>query len=679
MIMHLGFAGSHAGCLCRRGAAVSLLAVLFVLPLALRAGSATFYTLNTTNGLSANSVLQMVQLPDGRIAVYTGRAVDVYDGQRFTSAAVADTGWLELPAYTGHTHLYIDARDNLWVKEHRRMACVDLRRMRQRPLTAVGEWRGVADFFVDSRRRAWVVRGDSVQCADGGHALVMPGEAGRLQDIEALGGRICAFFDTGRLFLYGEDGGIGYKGSPFADGSWRGYSRTSLVAASGDSLLYQVRTGSSGSVLLAFSLVRKVWRILLRTPYSLHTLTVTASGALYATCPRGYLRIDPLTGKAESHPQLRLPDGTMLSAGINTVCLDREGGLWLGTYDRGLLYTSPLSGLFDTQPIDIRVSPILASVYLNGEALRVGGSYGGRVLMDVAPPYLERITLAHDQNSIAFRFSTMNYVRPRSTCYRYRFSADGGGWHTVTADTDGSPVDDRGSLYLPFVGLQPGDYVLEVMASTNPQAWGGADVRRVEFKILPPWWATAWAYAAYAALVALLLWLAFALYGRNVRRKAALRTREEELMQRVRTLTERLNAREGDGRVVLGETATTDGQGQQLSPAEAEFVSRVTALVKQNIATQGYSVEQLAADLCMERTGLYRKLTALMDKSPVAFIRSMRLQRAAELLAEGGRSVAEVAEQTGFGSVGYFGRCFQAEFGCRPSDYPKAAAKRGKP
>lgn len=679
MIMHLGFAGSHAGCLCRRGAAVSLLAVLFVLPLALRAGSATFYTLNTTNGLSANSVLQMVQLPDGRIAVYTGRAVDVYDGQRFTSAAVADTGWLELPAYTGHTHLYIDARDNLWVKEHRRMACVDLRRMRQRPLAAVGECRGVADFFVDSRRRAWVVRGDSVQCADGGHALVMPGQAGRLQDIEALGGRICAFFDTGRLVLYSEDGGICYKGSPFADDSWRGYSRTSLVAASGDSLLYQVRTGSSGSVLLAFNLVRKAWRILLRTPYSLHTLTVTASGALYATCPQGYLRIDPLTGKAESHPQLRLPDGTMLSAGINTVCLDREGGLWLGTYDRGLLYTSPLSGLFDTQPIDIRVSPILASVYLNGEALRVGGSYGGRVLMDVAPPYLERITLAHDQNSIAFRFSTMNYVRPRSTCYRYRFSADGGGWHTVTADTDGSPVDDRGSLYLPFVGLQPGDYVLEVMASTNPQAWGGADVRRVEFKILPPWWATAWAYAAYAALAALLLWLAFALYGRNVRRKAALRTREEELMQRVKTLTERLNAREGDGRVVLGETATTDGQGQQLSPAEAEFVSRVTALVKQNIATQGYSVEQLAADLCMERTGLYRKLTALMDKSPVAFIRSMRLQRAAELLAEGGRSVAEVAEQTGFGSVGYFGRCFQAEFGCRPSDYPKAAAKRGKP
>ena len=90
------------------------------------------------------------------------------------------------------------------------------------------------------------------------------------------------------------------------------------------------------------------------------------------------------------------------------------------------------------------------------------------------------------------------------------------------------------------------------------------------------------------------------------------------------------------------------------------------------MANQGYTVEQLARDLCMERTGLYRKLTALLDKSPVAFMRSIRLQRAAEMLARGGRSVAEVAEATGFGSPGYFSKCFQAEYGCRPSDYLQA-------
>lgn len=102
----------------------------------------------------------------------------------------------------------------------------------------------------------------------------------------------------------------------------------------------------------------------------------------------------------------------------------------------------------------------------------------------------------------------------------------------------------------------------------------------------------------------------------------------------------------------------------------------MTAVVERNISTQGYSVEQLASDLCMERTGLYRKLTALLSKSPVAFIRSIRLRRAAEMLAGGGMSVAEVAEATGFGSTGYFSKCFQAEFGCRPSDYQAAGRRR---
>ena len=651
----------------------ALVAAMLALSACVAWAGKTFYTLNTANGLSGNDVRQVLQLPDGRMAVYTGKAVDIYDGQRFTSAAVADTGWIELPAYSGHTHLYIDSRDNLWIKERHRLACVNLRTMRQQPLHASGFARGMDDFFVDDSRMAWIAHGDSIRCAYKDAAYRMPAGAGRLQDIAVAGGSFFAFFDTGRMIEYAESGRTTSQSSPFSGDEWRGYSRTSLVARSADTAFYQVRTGRAGSILLAYDIGRRAWRTLTRTPYTLHTLTATPQGTLYVTCPQGYLRIDPATGAAERHPELRLPDGTMLTAGINAVCLDREGGVWFGTYDHGVLYTSPLSGLFDTQPINIRVSPILASVYLNGEALQTGREYGGRVLLDVTPPYIERITLAHDQNSIAFRFSTMNYVRPRSTCYRYRFSGTGGEWHTVTAYTDGSPVDDSGSLYLPFVGLQPGDYVLEVMASTNPEAWGGADVRRVEFKILPPWWATPWAFAAYAALAALLLWLAFVLYGRHVRRRAALRAREDELMERVRTLTERLSARQSDSRVVLGEASAADGQDQQLSPAEAEFVSRVTALVKQNIANQGYSVEQLAADLCMERTGLYRKLTALMDKSPVAFIRSIRLQRAAEMLAGGGRSVAEVAERTGFGSTGYFSKCFQAEFGCRPSDYPKAA------
>jgi AraC-like DNA-binding protein len=91
--------------------------------------------------------------------------------------------------------------------------------------------------------------------------------------------------------------------------------------------------------------------------------------------------------------------------------------------------------------------------------------------------------------------------------------------------------------------------------------------------------------------------------------------------------------------------------------------------VERHLSSPQYSVKQLAADLCMERTGLYKKLTAMMQQSPVSFIRSIRLHRAAEMLRSGGMSISDVAEHTGFCSVSYFSKCFQKEFGCKPSEY----------
>ena len=102
---------------------------------------------------------------------------------------------------------------------------------------------------------------------------------------------------------------------------------------------------------------------------------------------------------------------------------------------------------------------------------------------------------------------------------------------------------------------------------------------------------------------------------------------------------------------------------------EPELILQVRALVEQHLEDGEYGVEQLAQNLCMERTGLYKKLTALTDTTPVAFIRSIRLHRAAALLQEGKQSVNEIAELTGFSSPSYFTKCFKKEFGVLPSEY----------
>ena len=102
---------------------------------------------------------------------------------------------------------------------------------------------------------------------------------------------------------------------------------------------------------------------------------------------------------------------------------------------------------------------------------------------------------------------------------------------------------------------------------------------------------------------------------------------------------------------------------------DPELILQVRALVEQHLEDGEYGVEQLAQDLCMERTGLYKKLTALTNTTPVAFIRSIRLHRAAALLQEGKQSVNEIAERTGFSSPSYFTKCFKKEFGVLPSEY----------
>ncbi|MDL2242043.1 AraC family transcriptional regulator, partial [Bacteroidales bacterium OttesenSCG-928-L03] len=114
-----------------------------------------------------------------------------------------------------------------------------------------------------------------------------------------------------------------------------------------------------------------------------------------------------------------------------------------------------------------------------------------------------------------------------------------------------------------------------------------------------------------------------------------------------------------------------------LSASDGKFIQRALDYVEQNIDNSDYSVEQLSKDLGMERTGLYRKLGAMIGKTPTSFIRSIRLKRAARLLEEG-YTVSEAADRVGFGTSSYLSRCFQEEFGMKPSQYIASFKKHKK-
>ena len=77
----------------------------------------------------------------------------------------------------------------------------------------------------------------------------------------------------------------------------------------------------------------------------------------------------------------------------------------------------------------------------------------------------------------------------------------------------------------------------------------------------------------------------------------------------------------------------------------------------------------MSHNLGMSRVHLYKKLLSITGRSPIEFIRVIRLKRAAQLLCDRQQNVADVAYAVGFNNPKYFSRYFKEEFGMLPSVY----------
>ena len=99
------------------------------------------------------------------------------------------------------------------------------------------------------------------------------------------------------------------------------------------------------------------------------------------------------------------------------------------------------------------------------------------------------------------------------------------------------------------------------------------------------------------------------------------------------------------------------------------FLQRVIAAIEEHLGDEHFSVEDLATAANMSSSQLNRKLGALVDQPASQLIRSMRLQRAADLLKQNAGNVAEIAYQVGFSDHAHFARSFKKQFGCAPSEF----------
>ena len=111
-----------------------------------------------------------------------------------------------------------------------------------------------------------------------------------------------------------------------------------------------------------------------------------------------------------------------------------------------------------------------------------------------------------------------------------------------------------------------------------------------------------------------------------------------------------------------------------LKPIEAEsqdekFLSNIIRLIEDHLSDADLNVNALCELSGFSNKQIYRKIKQLTGMSPVEYIKSIRMKKAAMLLQQKKFTVAEVMYMVGFSNHSYFSKCFQSEFWKTPRQY----------
>lgn len=491
-----------------------------------------------------------------------------------------------------------------------------------------------------------------------------------------------------------------------------------------DGLVYwNPRTGTKRTFYTTDGLVNNVIRSIIATSDS--TLWIaTANGLSYLTVHSGrdgtdrysFANFNQLDGVIEnefcSRSVFQASDGTIYWGGIN--------GFNSLSSSKRVLGQSPFI-------------PLFVGFNLFGKRVEQGVAYDGRVILERPLSQMQEIVLEHDQNFFSLEFSALNYINPTQTYYRYCLegldekelqmrSSDGRGYVTYTdvppgtycfrvratrngENWQGCYAELHITVNPPF-WQTPWAYLLYVLATLGAIVGSLTGYLRYKKRSLireqkekldemKGIFLQNINQELQAPIEKMLPSLDEALYSVNEgcmkRRLQGIKQETLGLKNLIGQLADgvllplpadektldldallmdmrRLLEKQGERKRQSQEKVLPDKENALLSESDEAFIRKALYYVEQNLTNPAYSVEAWSSDLCMDRTGLYRKLVAIVGKTPTSFIRSVRLKQAARLLEEG-YTVAEVADMVGFSTSSYLSKCFQEEFGVRPSLY----------
>lgn len=126
----------------------------------------------------------------------------------------------------------------------------------------------------------------------------------------------------------------------------------------------------------------------------------------------------------------------------------------------------------------------------------------------------------------------------------------------------------------------------------------------------------------------------------------------------------------------LGNEATEKALPVAAEEGKAKIVDAVISYLKDNIKNP-VTLDSVVENIRFSKTYLKEIFRKVTGTTIMKYLTALRIDRAKELLSEGGLTVSEISILCGYQSVHYFSNAFKKETGMTPTEYVKTVGKRG--
>lgn len=105
------------------------------------------------------------------------------------------------------------------------------------------------------------------------------------------------------------------------------------------------------------------------------------------------------------------------------------------------------------------------------------------------------------------------------------------------------------------------------------------------------------------------------------------------------------------------------------------LMERVRNTIEKYLSDSSFSVNMIADEVGISRAHLHRKMKELTGQTPHEFIRQLRLEMAARLLATQEKNITEVVYACGFPNAASFSTLFKTTYGMTPTEFMTESKK----